>query len=158
MSLVPCVGERHERRCELGCRRQGGACCHGWCHRSRATDGAIDRGPWTVPSIAPRTEPLLSDYFLLVSMFCPQCHRSRATDGAIDRGHDDTRTTHGRHTTHGRDRGTQDLPTTLILPLASPIIIIISSSSRRRRNSISRLYGVALSWAILSLTTPKLRS
>ena len=38
-------------------------------------------------------------------------------------------------------------------------MIIFSSSSRRRRRrrSISRSYGVALSWAILSLTTPKLR-
>ena len=80
-----------------------------------------------------------------------------------------------RHT-DGRDRGTQDLPTNLILPLASPIIIIIiiissssrrrsssssSSSSRRRSSSsssISRLHWVALSWAILSLTTPKLLS
>ena len=44
------------------------------------------------------------------------------------------------------------------LALASPIIIIIiiSSSSCRRRRSISRLYGVALSWANLLLTTPKL--
>ena len=85
-----------------------------------------------------------------------RCHRSRATDGAIDRA---PRTTDdGRHTTtHRRDRGFQDVPTTLILPLSSPTITISSSSCRRRSSSssssISRLYGVALSWAVLSLTT-----
>ena len=39
-------------------------------HRSRATHGAIDRGPRTVPSIAGHA----------------RCHRSRAQHGAIDRG------------------------------------------------------------------------
>ena len=99
---------------------------------------AIDRSPRTVPSIARHA----------------RCHRSRATR-------------HARPTTDTRTRSrfpgfATTLSLSLSLPLASPIIIITSSSRRRRRrrsssSSISRLYGVALSWAILSLTTPKLR-
>ena len=69
---------------------------HARCHRSRtaclsclllnlsrATHGAIDRGPRTVPSIAHR---LLIDFAFKSLAGHARCHRSRATHGAIDRG------------------------------------------------------------------------